>query len=236
MMKIIPQTEPNEPAMPRATIPISVHETGPFEGACWLLSHIVYPDDISRCIPFTAALCRLAHLQTIDTTPGWASTLQQIRPWIFSYKDTAYHKTLSIGFNILYRRMATSLFMIQPHLYSLLNEKTPSHINGFAPTVGNVAAHLMHEFGWDGDSEATFKSRIWRPTKPVAHAAYVVSVRFFGATQSKPFDRRKLLDALFPQKNEILGMIALSEQVRLKLPQIKQFRIREEETFRFEAV
>ncbi len=222
--------------MPRATIPIFVRDTGPFEGASWLLSSIAYPDDNNRCIPFTAALCRCAHLQTVDMSPDWATTLQQIRPWIFTYGDTAFSKNLTVGFNILYRRLATALFMIQPHLRGLLKEKPPTRINGFAPTVGNAAAHLMSEFGWKGDSEATFKSRIWGPTKPVSHAAYVVSVRVFKATQAKPYEERNLLSALFPPESELLQIISLSEQIRLRLPEIRQFRIKEKDTFKFEAV
>jgi hypothetical protein len=232
----IRQAEPNEPAMPRATIPILVRDTGPFEGASWLLSHIVYPDDSNRCIPFTAALCRVAHLQTVDMSPDWAATLHQIRPWIFTYDDTTFHKSLTVGFNILYRRLATALIMIHPHLHGLLKGKPPTRLNGFAPTVGNAAAHLMNEFGWKGDSEATFKSRIWGPMKPVSHVAYVTSVRVFKATQSKPYEQRNLLAALFPSESELLQIISLSEQIRLRLPEIKQFRIKEKDTFKFEVV
>ena len=91
-----------------------------------------------------------------------------------------------------------------------------------------------HRMGWDRDRDgtSTIKSRIWGPSRPVIHAAAMLLADGNARGISIPENPESWLPYL--KDPELLRPVLLaSEFARLRLPRIKQFRIRETDTIEF---
>jgi hypothetical protein len=88
-------------------------------------------------------------------------SLQLVRPYIFDVPDKIIPKSIKQGIDTLNKRIEISAILLAPHVNAFATGKPPKQIDGFAPTVANVSELLMAHFGWTGDSESTFKSKIW---------------------------------------------------------------------------
>ena len=94
---------------------------------------------------------------------------------------------------------------------------------------------VMGKMGWKGDSVATFKSKIWKTTKPVAHLAFVLNLRHkleaaLAKKQNRDFGRVYYRQFF---RGDLAIWLELAENCRNMLPSIKQFKIKEEETIQF---
>jgi hypothetical protein len=105
------------------------------------------------------------------------------------------------------------------------------------PTVENMYFLIQDAIKYKSEDSDSFEKDIWAPTKPIAHLAYATASMlaietFIKAEGGDMADR--FLDNFFNET--LLACIAMAENCRTKLPSIKQFKIREEDTIQFIAV
>jgi hypothetical protein len=171
----------------------------------------------------------------------WGNSTQKVKPFTFIETDNGANRALLDGTKLAWRRIITAYAMVSPHLYALVTGKSPLKVEDFEPTVENVSIVLKHAFGWKKDDISAFKFKIWGPTRPVAHIALM------SASHMIPELKRRIekaettagptsLDAWFPSNSTLYSLLLEAEEIRLKLPQLKQFRIKEEDTIKFVAV
>ena len=171
--------------MPRETVTIPATQAPPFEAASMLLSYIAYNDteEKRQRENFAAALTQFMHITTGHFDKTWSHSLQQIRPHIFYAKQDAYAGNLRHGFKRLDYRLKTAYWMLNPYLRTLRG-KPPAAVYGFEPTIKHLSIQLKDLFGWDGDNISTFKTKVWGPTRPVCHVAFVICRDMFAASKS----------------------------------------------------
>jgi hypothetical protein len=183
---------------------------------------------------FCAAICRFAVAAMCEKDRNWANSPQAIKPAIILMGDTDRRKALKLGSTQLGYRFKAATFFAMPHLYAELRECELVKYEGFAPTVENLAVLAKHRMGWDRDRDgtSTIKSRIWGPSRPVIHAATMLLAIGIMRRIAIPENPESWLP--FLKDPELLRHVLLaSEFARLRLPRIKQFRIKETGTVQF---
>jgi hypothetical protein len=236
-----------EPQMPRETVRVSLFEDVPFEAASLLRSYIAYPNamDKTQREQYAAAWCRSGHLLRAAFDKEWAKLPQRVRPRIFIGPDKPFLKHVFKTDRTVKRRIITAYAMIPPHLEAVLLEtsrssRRPPKIGDFSTTVENFALLLKEAFGWNKGKEqdvSAFKSKMWGPTKSVAHLALMLAYHMIpllkASADAKDDKTRIIFDANYPSNEVIERMLLEAEYIRLKLPEIKQFHIKDEDTIKF---
>src|SRR5579862_5666721 len=224
-------------AMPLKIIGIRFSEpTVPFEVASELLSYIAYPNDEPERGRFSAALCRMEHLQEAQRNPAWAFSAQRIRPWIFVPGD-ALAKDLRDGVEILRRRITAAAAILMPHLIAFATEKSPPTIEGFYPTIANISQYIMSHRGLSTETGKTFEARDWAPAKPVAHLAFsfaqlVLIKRWEKQATGKVKTMHDILTP-YPDEELLRKIMDNAEVIRTILPELDQVQFSEDDTIKF---
>jgi hypothetical protein len=220
--------------MPLKIIGVRFEEPAvPFEAASELLSYVAYPSDERKRRRFSAALCRVEHLQEAQRKSEWACFPQRIRPLIFAPNDESFVRDLHFGINTLRLRLITATAMLMPHLIAFVTGKNPPKVEGFAPTVENIARYIMEKEGLNLDtSESTFKSRVWAPTRPVAHLAFSFAQKVFIKRWGKAKTMQEILTP-YPDEEVLRNIMDHAENIRTILPKLRQFRFSEDDTIKF---
>jgi hypothetical protein len=227
--------------MPRETVRVPLFEDVPFEAASLLRSYIAYPNakDKTQREQYAAAWCRSGHLRRAGFDSEWAKLPQRVRPRVFIGPQKPFLKHVFKSDVVVDRRILTAYAMIPYHLEALLDETSPSKFGDFSPTVENFALWLKRAFGSETDDVSAFKSKIWGPTRSVAHLALVLGwhqIPLMKASADAQDNKRRIrFDAYYPSDETIEKMLLDAEYFRLKLPEIKQFRIKDEDTIQFIA-
>jgi hypothetical protein len=221
--------------MPRETIEILLSQLAPYQSGAHFVAVVTYPDPLDRHErdKYHQAIVRWAIERRMYLDPEWAKMLQPIRPAWFSGSDAAHDAILKRGNKRLRERMAAAQFILLPHLRAV-DSGRPQTVNGFVPTVNNMAILAGDLLGLESGSQATVKSRIWKPTKPVAHAmcAYIVWHQILWEKWGRnPSADKQLAFLLLPEMVE--EVVELSEMFRVQLREIDQFKIHEHETIQF---
>jgi hypothetical protein len=227
--------------MPRDTVAIPLSSVPTYEAAAEFFSHIAYPDpiDATEREKYRIALSRWAVLERANLDKAWGRATHQIRPIIFSQPEKLFSSVWDRGTDLLIRRIVCATLMIMPHVSGNLEE-----LEGLSPTVGNTALVIGRCFGYAAESQKTVESQIWAPTKPVSHAATVfvwwnkVSNELAKEgpwdQEHKLCEQNSVLAALFYA--DVMKMILQeSEKLRLRLPGLGNFHVREEDTIQFIA-
>ena len=223
--------------MPRETILIPLKSLPVYEASAVFLSTIAYPDprDKPQRERFRIATSRWAILERAKIDNEWRRVAQEIRPEIFLDDERLYKQTFERGSSLLARRVFCVAFMVYPHLF-----KTPVRPYGFEPTVGNLAGILADALGMSRESQKTIESKLWAPTKPVAHAAVTLS-RFLSYAwrreepwddEYKLFNKNLMLGVLF-YSDIVTLLVEDAERVRLRLHKIGRVTIKEQNTVQF---
>ena len=222
--------------MPRETIRLGLSMPFTSEPGATLLSFLAYPNSNNAMMraEFWLAICRFAVSAMCEKDRDWANSPQAIRPIISLIGDTDRRKALRLGSTQLGYRFKAATFFAWPHLFAEFRECELVKYQGFAPTVENLAVMAKHRMGWDRDRDgtSTIKSRIWGPSRPVIHAAAMLLAYGNARGISIPENPESWLPYL--KDPELLRPVLLaSEFARLRLPRIKQFKIRETDTIEF---
>jgi hypothetical protein len=225
--------------MPRETISIPLKSLPVYEASAVFFSAIAYPDPLDKVQRenFRIAMSRWAILERAKIDKEWRKAAQEIRPEIISQEERLYLQSSEKGTDLLTKRIFCAAIMVGPHL-----PKEPIWLFGIEPTVDNLATTIAECMGMSRESYKTIESRLWAPTKPVAHAALMLAWFIAKVRQHREnghwedehwlCDHNLLLGALF--YSDILAMLVeIAERLRLRLPKIKAFRIKEQNTVQF---
>jgi hypothetical protein len=223
--------------MPLRTIPIRFSDPEiPFEVASELLSYIAHPIEAARQRRLAHALCRLEHRQETLRNPEWRSTPQLIRPHMFFQQmpDQYIKKDICR----LLERVVAATGMLLPHLLSYQVNEAPLNIFGSAPTATNIARHMVQFKGGSENSQSTFSSTVWGPTKPVAHLAisyweYVFMERW---SQDDKLAQKHPVDIIspYPDNKTAVNIIENAERIRCILPRLRpHFKFSDDKIIRF---
>jgi hypothetical protein len=124
--------------------------------------------------------------------------------------------------------------MLLPHMLDDL-------IGGLSPSVGNIALVAADMFGYSEGSQKTIESRIWGPTKPVAHAAAAVMLclsvlndptQEWDEGHKLCYDQPFLATLFYEDVCENI-LLRIAELLRFQVPRCERFHIKENETIRF---
>ena len=220
--------------MPRETIWVTLSTSVSLEPVAIFLSKLAYPDPVDEdaSVEFMMSLCRWMTIYGCEVDPGWAATPQLLRPAAFLEPEREWRKAFNRGANKLRHRFIAAGYIVLPHMMALAGIK--QRVEGYTVTVQHMSQLAMEYMRWEGDSTATIKSRIWGPTRPVAHAALSVVMWVLENRELLKTDEGRRKAFLLASHPKTLKRILIkSEKFRLKLPLVPQFRIKEEDTIQF---
>jgi hypothetical protein len=239
--------------MPRETVELRL-SSPTYEEAAKFMSHLSYPDPVDGLERerFWTAQCRWLILERAKIDKEWRETTQAIKPAIFFQDEKHYQRTHRRGIKLLRQRIVAADYIILPHM-PVFSGGLPAKFGGFAPTVNNMAMFAAITLGMREESASTFKSRIWGPSKPVAHAAMALYIWGMATddsqwekddplwtteSQSHRLFRKNPIIALSNEPDFFRSMIECAEEIRVQLPNIRHFRrpIRESDTIQFKLV
>lgn len=214
---------------PRETVFLRFGSLPVYEAAAEFYAYIAYPDPLEKTQreKYRIALSRWAVLERGKIDKKWNESIEgPIRPIIFSQSQKVFEKTYQDGSNTWWRRGICAATILFPDLMEEL-------LDGLAPTVGNLVGMLGNRWGYSESSGKTIESRIWRPTKPVAHAAaaaiYTLSIlddskhEWDGERQlcyQQPFLATLFYEDVF--RNILLH---LTSNLYLQVPSCRRFKI-----------
>jgi hypothetical protein len=211
--------------MPREIVKIRMCAHAPYESAAHFLALLAYPepgDSVER-EKFRGAQCRWAIEARMAYDREWGDAHQWIRPRFFSAPTNVHAAILKRGRNKLLHRIAATC-IIWPQLTKVITSKLPL-VEGCVPTVENMSILAADLLGWKGDSYSTVKSKIWKPTKPVAHlAAAWVPLLCLDRPEMLEHETHDPIMNLFFDPSYIVALIVAAEHLRLMLPKVKRFR------------
>lgn len=225
--------------MPRETIEITLTEVDPYMPGAKLIAAIAYPDplDQNERDLFMQAIVRHTLEKRIILHTQWAQEPQLIRPAYFSGEEKQIDASLRRGNKKLKHRLAAASFFLIPHLRAIETGQRLQKVQGFEPTVNNMAHQVLDFLDWKGDSHSTVKTQVWKPSRPVAHAAAALIVWkevLWEKWGRNPKVDKQLALCILPEY--VQEVVEISEYYRSMLPEIKQFTIRDEETVKFSTV
>jgi len=221
---------------PRETVTIHLSSLPTYEAVAEFYSYIAYPDPVeaTQRKKYSIALSRWAVGERARIEQRWRESEQTIRPIIFSQPEKLFLDTYRRGSQKLWQRAHCAFVMLLPHLVDELLE-------GLPPTVSNVALKAGAKLGYSEASQKTFEWDIWRPVKPVAHAAAAIMLTFGVLSDPEQgWDEAHLLcyqqpflSTLFYEdvfRNIVLMLTGL---LHVQVPSCDRFKIRYSDTIRF---
>jgi hypothetical protein len=229
--------------MPGEKIVLPITSAPAPEASAVLFSILTYPDqvDATKREQFRIALCRWAILKRAEIEKQWGGSVQQLKPEVFSQGEKNYLGRHKRGSKVFMQRVKCSSLMVMPHLST-----PPKRFEGFVPTVNNMAIVIKRALGWgeNAESESTVKSKIWAPAKPVAHAAVALSMSIMAIAQTEEetgqgwdgdhaLCRSEPFLAIMFYPDLLRMLLEEAEKLRLRLPDIGSFRIKESDTVQF---
>jgi hypothetical protein len=222
--------------MPAEEIEIVLSDVDPYLSGAQFFAALAYPDqaDKNRRELFAHAIVRETLEERMRIQPDWAQQLQLIRPAYFSGPEKQQDNILKHGTHRLNRHLVAIEHIVVPHLRSL-DTKRHHLLKGYEPTVANMSLLALTKLGWkSGESVSTFKSKAWKPSRPIAHAAaaYIVwDTVLWKKWKGNPQVNRKMAFLLLPEYVETV--VEISEHFRGELKKISRFKIPDEELIRF---
>jgi len=216
-------------------------EWAPHEKGARFFSYVAYPDEEQQKERerFWKALCRFFTLMMASMGENMNWSIRGRAAFLVE-DPNASNKILAKGLAQLQKRITTTHYVAMPHLRAAFTGVLEK-VDGLQPTVGNMldlARWNLTDCGWkpDSDSNSTAKTKLWKPTRPVVHAAaafLVISSEWLSRKEGAGF---RMSNAVFLTINNVpilLSIMFLSELFRFALPSIKNFKITEDESIRF---
>ena len=220
--------------MQRETIEIVLSELDPYMGGAQFHATVAYPDpqDRNERDKFSQAIVRWTLERRIELHSEWAQNLQLIKPAYFSGSEKQHDGILKRGMKKLKHRLAAAQFIVMPHLRAI-DTGRPQRVEGFVPTVDNMTILAAGYLGMGSGSQSTVKSKVWKPSKPVVHAAcaYLVWQMLWDKWGRNPKADKQLAFLMLPEMVE--EVVEIAELFRCQLADISQFKIQDHETIRF---
>jgi hypothetical protein len=228
-------TAVEEGASPRETVAIHLSSLATCEAVAAFYSYLAYPDlrDARERERYRIALSRWAVLRRCASDKAWSESTDMapsIRPIVFSQPEHLYNRTCHRGGKSCARKLICAHQML-----------FPDEEDELSPTVGNLSLLVGRTIGYSDESQKTVESKIWGPTKAIAHAAATVLLYFAALPQMGEWDENHKLCykdphlATFFYEDVFMLVLETAESVRLQLPNCNRFDIRANETIKFIA-
>jgi hypothetical protein len=223
---------------PRETVVLPFSSLPTYEAAAEFYSYLAYPDpiDVTQRKKYSVAVARWAVLERGKLDSTWNESAKDIRPIIFSQPEKLFLDTYRRGGKIWWRRAQYASMMLLPHMLGPL-------FDGLQPSVGNTSLVAARIFDYEVGSQKTIESRIWAPTKPIAHAAAATLLCLNVLNDpAQEWDeehdlcyRQPFLATLFYEDVFTSMVLRVSELLRDQISRCERFRILESDTIRFVA-
>lgn len=149
--------------MPRETVVIDISATPSYEAVARFFSVLAYPDPDGNRERFYTALCR----HQISLLGKIGHEFVPIRPSIMNMTDEVAARQMTAGLKRLRHRHRVGKYIVAPMLNTIVTGPRWPNVNELIESMVNEG------LGWantEGDSGATAKTDIWKPSWPVAHA------------------------------------------------------------------
>jgi hypothetical protein len=208
-----------------------------FDAASEILSYIAYPIDENQRAKFAATLCRFSHLYQSRKDPRHGDMPHLIRPKHFETLGGIEAGEVYRGMELIRRRLPMAFSMLLPFLIARATGRNPKKVGGFEATVDNICQQIIEQNGVDASNNiSNFKTRIWSPTRPVAHLAFALHFEVYNKrVNDVNKNDEDVLEILCPHPTDMLLMQVLgtAEAVRVWLPSLARVRFKEEDTIMF---
>ena len=209
------------------------------EAVAEFYSYLAYPDptEATQRRKYSIALSRWAVLERGKLDKEWNESPDNgIRPLIFSQPEQLYWKTYRRGSLRWWRRAQCAFMMLLPDLVDAL-------FHGLPHTVGNTALMDANQFGYSTESQKTIESRLWAPTKPVAHAAAaaMLCLAVLDDPEQEWDDahslchKQRFLATLFYEDVFKHLVLLPADYLRFQMPSCERFQISGKDTTQFTA-
>jgi hypothetical protein len=237
--------------MPREAIRISLSPSFPPGAGATFFSTIAYPkqSEMLERDHFWFALCRWAISQRCCRDLEWGFSPQLIRPDIFLRLNRNWLQVFNRGMKRWENRLTVTKFLAMPHFIAqstgmrgiprvelkIETIETNSTEWSWPPlpaSVDNMSEYAIEYMGASGKTQRNFRTRFWKPTRAVVHAAAAFLTWRHELGPASGIDDPVLACLHFP--NLLRKIILTSEIYRQHLASITQFRIDEEETIFFD--
>ena len=205
--------------MPRQIVRLPLREEGPEEAMATLLSWIAYPgiDDSDRRDIFKWSLIRAYIMLRAERDDEFALTPQLIRPIAFFASESFSLRMLNQGRVRAYSHIITGTWFLGPYFEVKGTNRKPRALarkedgsfeqDAKVASVENMIINLKDALGLEGENTSTFKTKVWKVAKPIAHVGFAVGLTV-GTLGKRPF-----FD-LFEDKKAIGGIVRFAEHVR----------------------
>jgi hypothetical protein len=216
--------------MPLYTAMIDLNEEAPYKSCAEFLSFLAYPeksDGLRRRQLGRALQCWAIRLKAAGD-PDWARHPQPIVPYLLAVDQIQAVKTQKRGYKFICDRFLCANGILFPALRALDPGCQPS---GQEYLILN---EIFPVIGWKTESVSTFKSAIWRPSRPVTPAAGALLNWMLGRGLSEQTVGQIWVDLSFSVQS-LREVLDSAEEFRVVANEVKQYRLRESDTIRFEA-
>ena len=219
--------------MPRETVPIDVLTCPLYEAGATFLAWIAYPGSVEERERrrFLLALCRKFLTDQVKANKDLASRLAKIE-YFTEIDDKLAVTMIKLGYERLRDRHTTAVRYLMPFLKQQ-KLGLELKVGGFRITVNNMATLALSDLDMSPCGEANVKDRVFKRSRPVAHAAAAIHfwLQHLNAQQGipRPFTHGDLLS----YRDFLVGSIGLSERYRQLTILLDNPKIEDHETISF---
>lgn len=215
--------------MPSYKVTIELNEDAPYVSGARFLSYLAYPDprDAQLRHQFGRAIQAWAiHLKAAED-PTWALQPQWIMPHLIALDQQRSEKTRKQGYARICDRFLCAHGILFPAIRALASDRQ------ITPQEFQIINQIFPVNGWKTESVSTFKSQVWKPSRPVTPAAGALLNWMLGRGLSAQTARHLWVDLLFSvqYQQEILDS---AEEYRLVANEIRRYQLRDDQTVSFE--
>ncbi|MCC8959357.1 hypothetical protein H8B02_39925 [Bradyrhizobium sp. Pear77] len=224
--------------MPLSTVEIPLSTNAPYYSGAQFLSVVAYPDpmDGQRRLQFSHALAIWALRMRTALEPEWAKSPQPILPWLFAVELGSIEKVRVDGVRNLYRRVVCGRQILLPAIADAHQQTEPT-VDGFAPTLQNILlSSVLPLLNLSDESRATFKSRTWGPSRPVAPAALAFWMWLQDRVPKGEAITERALIEFFFSIDSLCEVLEITRVLRILANSVKRFEVRKSHTIRFVGI
>jgi hypothetical protein len=202
--------------VPRETININLSTASTYEAGAVFLATIAHPGAGEQRIRerFFAVLCREMIKQRAAEDEEWASAPQSFRPVYSTIGDETAADAIKAGFTQLDRRFVAAERLFMPFAKQHVVGR-PIRVGGFAVNVNNMANLALGDLNLGAGSIGLVKSKVFKPSRPVLHAA--AALVFFQKTLTA-IDPGDIARVILYDAGALARVVQIAEEYRLLLP------------------
>lgn len=203
-----------------------------YESGAILMATVAYPSvaEEDKRANYYCSLCREAILSIAAGNPGWANHHQAIKPAYFLVSDGQAEREIRAGAKVMRERLSAG----HKVLAMLLQAQIPDRFKGKNLSL-NALSELMAE-DLSLDDSTHIKNRVWKPARPVMHAAAALQWMIGECTETIVPGAESLPMSLFLEEARLLkSVLERAQAIAELLPALKGQHFTDGELVRFVA-